>query len=952
NLTAKLEYTFRVKAVNSVGTSAASNTVALTPSGYNPPTVVRTIAATARLGGASVTWVTPLDNGGSAVLSYVVDYSTDNGLTYSAGTRVSAPITSVTLSNLEGVAHIIRVRATNAYGTSADATTTVTPIAYTAPAAPINVVVNVGYNSASLYWTAPTNTGGKAITGYVAEYSINNGVSWVQSNSIASTARSFAWSGLAGGTAHQFRMKAINVVGTGAASTVVTATPVAITAPSAPQTFSGYISGTSAYLSWGSALSTGGSAITGYTVSVSTDAGATWTAVTTTAPTIRSATITGLVGGTSYMFRATANNAVGASVPSTTIALAPKVTGAPNPPSTVSATVNTTNVVVTWAAVVATAAPVTDYIVEYSLANSGTWSVWPDGVSTTTTATITGRTPDIAVSVRIKAVNSFGISPASAIVTVTPRASLTAPSAPTGAQAASGDTRAAVRWLTPASNGGSVITGYTVTSSPGAFTCTTATNACVVAGLTNGVAYTFTVTATNAVGTSPASLPTNEIIPVNVGIAPVAAASWGLDRTDQRALPLDNLIARGGTGFGVTAYVIDTGVYTSHSQFTGRIGAGFSAVADTNGTNDCNGHGSHVAGTIAGSSYGFATMATIIPVRVLSCTGSGTTAGVVAGINWVIDHHQAGVPAVANMSLGGGYDVALNDAVARAVADGITFVVAAGNSSTDACTSSPASTPEAITVGATTSSDSIASYSNFGACVDILAPGSAIISAGISSTTASVTMSGTSMASPHVAGVAAVILGNNRSLTPSQVAGVLGGDATRGAIAGVGTSTVNALLYETPATTTSFNFFDDADTDNSSYDNGSDSSVIDYGNDPGVLPDPENSMPTTPKIDNPSKSDGTVSIAPIAHMPVKKAGVTVKSVARVGKNYRVTVAAPTGALITLYRNGKKVAMSKNTRFLVPVGKISGSRFHAMITVSGARVMSASVSYAVHSASRK
>ena len=208
------------------------------------------------------------------------------------------------------------------------------------------------------------------------------------------------------------------------------------------------------------------------------------------------------------------------------------------------------------------------------------------------------------------------------------------------------------------------------------------------------------------------------------------------------------------------------------------------------------------------------------------------------------------------------------------------------------------------------------------------------------------------MASPHVAGVAAVILGNNRSLTPSQVAGVLGGDATRGAIAGVGTSTVNALLYETPATTTSFNFFDDADTDNSSYDNGSDSSVIDYGNDPGVLPDPENSMPTTPKIDNPSKSDGTVSIAPIAHKPVQKAGVTVKSVARVGKNYRVTVAAPTGALITLYRNGKKVAMSKNTRFLVPVGKISGSRFHAMITVSGARVMSASVSYAVHSASRK
>lgn len=950
NLTANLEYTFRVKAVNASGVSAASNTMVLTPTGYNPPSVVRSVAATARLAGATVTWVAPLDNGGSAVLSYVVDYSTDKGVTYSAGTRVAATVTSATLSNLAGVPHIIRVRATNAYGTSADATTAVTPIAYTVPDAPTNLVVNVGYNSASLYWTGPTYLGGTAITGYVAEYSINNGVSWVQSNSIASTARTLAWSGLAGGTSHQFRVKAVNAIGTGAASSAVTAIPVAITAPSSPQAFSGYISGTSAFLSWGAALSTGGSDITGYTVWVSTNAGATWTAVTTTAPTIRTATITNLVNGTSYMFRATANNAIGASAPSNSIALAPKVSGAPNPPSTVSATVNTTKVVVTWAAVVATAAPVTDYIVEYSLANSTTWSVWPDGVSTATTATITGLTPDIAVSVRIKAVNSFGPSPASAIVTVTPRSSVTAPLAPTGAQAASGDTRAAVRWLTPANNGGSIITSYTVTSSPGGFTCTTATNACVVTGLTNGVAYTFTVTATNAVGTSPASLPTNEIIPVTGGIAPVTAASWGLDRTDQRALPLDSLIARGGTGAGVTAYVIDTGVYTSHTQFTGRIGAGFSAVADTNGTNDCNGHGSHVAGTIAGSTYGFATMATIIPVRVLDCTGAGTTSGVVSGINWVINHHVAGVPAVANMSLGGGYDVALNDAVARAVADGITFVVAAGNSSTDACTASPASTPAAITVGATTSSDSIASYSNFGACVDILAPGSSIISAGISSSTASATMSGTSMASPHVAGVAAVILGNNRALTPAQVAGVLGADATRGVVTGVGTSTVNALLYETPATTNSFNFFDDANTNNSSYDNGSDYSSIDYGNDPGVLPDPAVSKPATPKTDDSSNSGGK-SGAPV-HKPAKKTGVAVKSVARVGKNYRVTVAAPTGALITLYRNGKKVAMSKSTRFLVPVGKISSSSFHAMITVSGARVVSASVSYVVHTASRK
>jgi subtilisin family serine protease len=464
------------------------------------------------------------------------------------------------------------------------------------------------------------------------------------------------------------------------------------------------------------------------------------------------------------------------------------------------------------------------------------------------------------------------------------------------------------------------------------------------------VTYTFSVVARTAIGYSPVSTSSNAIIPVAGGIPPVAAASWGLDRTDQRALPLDSLISRGGNGVGVTAYVIDTGVYTSHTQFTGRMGAGFSAVSDNNGTNDCNGHGTHVAGTIAGSTYGFATMATVIPVRVLDCSGAGSTSGVVSGINWIINHHVAGVPAVANMSLGGGYDIALNDAVTRAVADGITFVVAAGNSSTDACTTSPASAPAAITVGATGSTDALAYYSNIGACVDILAPGSAIVSAGISSASAAATMSGTSMASPHVAGVAAVILGNNRSFTPAQVAGALGSDATRGAITGVGTATVNALLYEAPATTSSFNFFDDSNVDNGSYDNGSDYSEIDYGNDPGVLPDPSRPRIVTPKDDG--SSNGSVSATPISHSPNKKASVAVKSVARVGKNYRVTVAAPTGALITLYRNGKKVAMSKNSRFLIPVGKISGSRFHAVITVSGARVVSNTVSYVVHAASRR
>ena len=189
-----------------------------------------------------------------------------------------------------------------------------------------------------------------------------------------------------------------------------------------------------------------------------------------------------------------------------------------------------------------------------------------------------------------------------------------------------------------------------------------------------------------------------------------------------------------------------------------------------------------MAGTVAGSTFGFANEATIVPVRVLNCSGGGSTAGVISGINWMITHHVAGQPAVANLSLGGVYDYATNDAIERAVADGITVVVAAGNESTDSCTKSPASAPSAITVGATTSTDSRAYYSNFGACIDIFAPGSAIISAGISSATATTQMSGTSMASPHVAGVAAIILGNARSLTPAQVDDRLTANASVGIV--------------------------------------------------------------------------------------------------------------------------------------------------------------------------
>jgi subtilisin family serine protease len=423
----------------------------------------------------------------------------------------------------------------------------------------------------------------------------------------------------------------------------------------------------------------------------------------------------------------------------------------------------------------------------------------------------------------------------------------------------------------------------------------------VVNGLTNGVAYTFTATATNSIGTGPVSDPSNEITPVVTGIPAVNAESWGLDRSDQRALPLDGLITRAGSGADVDVYVIDTGVASAHSEFTGRVRSGYSVIGDGRGTNDCHGHGTHVAGTVAGARFGFATAANIIPVRVLDCYGSGSTSGVIAGINWMITNHVDGQPAVANLSLGGSYDSATNDAINRAVADGITVVVAAGNESTDACTKSPASAAAAITVGSTTSTDSKSYFSNTGACVDIFAPGSSIISAGVSTNSASAIMSGTSMAAPHVAGVAALVLGNARALTPAEVATRIGSDSTRGVISGLDSSTVNALLYQRPTSAASSTSFDEEEESaNGANENGSDTASMDYGSE-------------TPAV-----------VAPLAR---------IASARVVGKKYRISVSVPAGARVMLYRNGKLVASSKKTTFAVSIGKSRSATFHA-VAMSG------------------
>ena len=259
------------------------------------------------------------------------------------------------------------------------------------------------------------------------------------------------------------------------------------------------------------------------------------------------------------------------------------------------------------------------------------------------------------------------------------------------------------------------------------------------------------------------------------------AVPWDLDRIDQASPKLDGSYAPSGDGDGVTAYVIDTGIRLTHHQFEGRAVSGFDAV-DGGDATDCNGHGTHVAGTIGGATSGVAKKVRLVAVRVLGCDGSGTTAGVIAGIDWVTKDHKPGTPAVANMSLGGGVSAALDRAVKRSIADGVSYAVAAGNDGADACASSPARVPAALTVGASDRTDHKPSWSNLGPCVDVYAPGARITSAWDSSDTASKMLDGTSMASPHVAGAAALYLQHHPSATPAEVASALTDASAKGAI--------------------------------------------------------------------------------------------------------------------------------------------------------------------------
>ncbi|RKH63777.1 S8 family serine peptidase [Corallococcus llansteffanensis] len=270
-------------------------------------------------------------------------------------------------------------------------------------------------------------------------------------------------------------------------------------------------------------------------------------------------------------------------------------------------------------------------------------------------------------------------------------------------------------------------------------------------------------------------------------------ATWGLDRLDQRDLPRNSSYTYNVDGTGVHAYVIDTGIRLTHTEFTGRTGNGYDFIDNDSDPSDCHGHGTHVSGTVGGTTWGVAKKVTLHGVRVLDCTGYGNDAQVIGGIDWVAANHIK--PAVANMSLGDVAIQAVDDATERLIAAGVTTVVAAGNDSANACNYSPARAPNAITVGSTTSSDGRSSFSNYGTCVDIFAPGSSITSASNSGNSSSTVLSGTSMASPHVAGAAALYLSANPTATPAQVRDALVNNSTPNKVTSPGTGSPNKLLY-------------------------------------------------------------------------------------------------------------------------------------------------------------
>jgi subtilisin family serine protease len=875
--------------------------------------------------------------------------------------------------------------------------------------------VLIGPQYVALRWGAPTFDGGSTVTNYVVEYTIDDGVSWTTWSEPTGNGTNRTITGLLDGVPHKFRISARNAVATGPPSDVSDAyTPLTPTAPGRPLNAVATANTGQVGLDWDTPTSDGGAPITDYLIEYSSNGGSTWTTYVDTVSTATIATIRTLPVGISVLFRVSAINSRGtgaASLNSNSITTIGALTNDPfagaevfsGTTGAVSSSTLTASresgepshggygasasIWYKWVAtqdgtlVVDTRLSVFDTLLGAytgTQVNALTTLAANDdsGGGTWSSVTITV----VAGTSYFFAIDGYGNRKGSTTLnwqfTVAPEP--TAPSAPRNVRGSAGDQLVTLYWEAPLDSGSRTITSYIATSSPGSKTCTsTGALTCTVRGLTNGVAYTFSVTATNAIGTSAASTASDPVTPAAASTPDAPTTLWGLDRIDQRALPLNNQFSRAYTGSGVTAYIIDTGVLSTHTEFGGRVLSGFSSVSDANGTEDCNGHGTHVAGTVGGSNYGVAPGVAIVPVRVLDCSGSGSTSAVIAGIDWVIANHVAGTPAVANMSLGGGRSSALDIAVRSAVADGVVFVVAAGNSTANACQSSPAGEPLAITVGATTSADARSSFSNYGSCVDVFAPGSSITSAWYTSTTASNTISGTSMASPHVAGVVALGLEIAPNSSVAQISEWITSTATQGVISNAGSGSPNLLVYSrlsatppvaaAPSTTSTTSTTSAPSTTSttsvpSGGGGGDDSGGGGGGGDNGGGGDDAAPETTTTTIARPTVTTSTVPsstipqplvstpfVRPSTALPVNRivnpllgsqiplvapqAVSTPSSNKVVGNNVVLKVKAPTQSTVHVYRDGilvKSVPAAAAQAIKIGKNKVGDSSFQILI----------------------